>query len=76
LQHGSIILANRFDQQTTASLTLPFEESIEKLRASFSEAVADTFEMNVEAGSWSDSERLIVDTLVKKYSDDKWTHRM
>lgn len=76
LQHGSIILANRFDQQETASLTLPFEETIERLCISFSEAVADMFEMSVEAGSWSDSERLTGDTLIKKYSDDEWIRRM
>jgi len=76
LQHGSIILANRFDQQSTASLTLPFDESIEKLRTSLPVDIAKVFGINVEAGSWLESERMATDTFIKKYSGEEWTRRM
>ena len=35
LQHGSIILANRYQQQTTAALSMPFDESIRRVRELF-----------------------------------------
>lgn len=75
LQHGSIILGNRYTQQATATVPLPFDKSVQHVRSSFVEHLADMTGERFEHGDWSAAELASADTLVGKYADSEWTKR-
>ena len=76
LQHGSIILANRFDQQATAALENPFEESLAAIQKLLPETFSNVLNMKIEAGQWSEKELETAATLHEKYAGDEWTRKM
>jgi len=75
LQHGSIILGNRYTQQATATVPLPFDKSVQHVRSSFAEHLADVTGECFKHGDWSAAELASADTLVGKYADIEWTKR-
>ena len=75
LQHGSIILANRYAQQETATLPFPFEETVQRIRAGFVEQLADLTGTAFEPGEWSLEELRRADAIIAKYAGDEWTRR-
>ena len=75
LQHGSIILANRFTQQATARVPLPVEETIARVRRSFVEHFADMAGESLKPGKWHADELAYAGGLVAKYAGDAWTKR-
>ncbi|MGB2984735.1 MAG: lipoate--protein ligase family protein [Phycisphaerae bacterium] len=75
LQHGSIVLGNRYTQQTTAALPLPFDEGIRRVRPAFVEQLADVTDETFEPGDWSAAELTTADALVVKYATSEWTKR-
>jgi lipoate-protein ligase A len=76
LQHGSIILANRFREQPTAAVTQPFEQTVRALRASFPCVLQANLATILAPGSWSDHELAVAAELLPKYAGDAWTRRL
>jgi len=76
LQHGSIMLANRYSQQTTAVTSLPFEKSIQQLRSSVPEELSNQTGVLFEPGSWSPEELCLADQLTAKYAGSEWRKRL
>ena len=75
LQHGSIVVANRYAQQATARVPRPVEESIRHLRAAFVDQLAGATGESFEPGDWTASELASADALIGKYAGDEWTRR-
>ena len=75
LQHGSIIVANRFADQPTASMPGPHEEVIARLRTSFAEHFEVLSGEPVKAGEFTERELRAADALVQKYAGAEWTQR-
>jgi lipoate-protein ligase A len=76
LQHGSIILANRYNQQSTAVLSMPFEESIRRARELLVTELATLTGMDFTPGVWSRGELDEAQNLIVKYAGDEWTRRV
>lgn len=75
LQHGSIILANRFAQQPSAVVERPFEDSIRGIRSAMIEAFARISGVSCMSGEWSDEELTAAVVLRDKYAGRAWTQR-
>ena len=75
LQHGSIILANRFEQQPTSRVPLPFETAVRNVRSGLAEPFTRITEEPLEPGSWTKAELAKADELIPKYTGDTWTKR-
>lgn len=75
LQHGSIILANRYDQQPTARAPVPFQQGIESLRSTFPKQLGELTGSEFVPGDWSAMELAAAETLTGKYAGDEWTKR-
>lgn len=75
LQHGSIILANRYAQQPTAAAPTAFEEAVEQVLARFPSDVSAGVDIAIEPGSWQDEEVAAAGDLIAKYTGDEWTRR-
>jgi len=76
LQHGSIILGNRFAQQPTAQSGEAFDTLLACVRAGFGESFSTAAGMMLEPGDWSESELQSSDRLLAKYAGDEWTRRL
>ena len=75
LQHGSIVLANRFAQQPSAVVEQPFEESIRGVRSAMVEAFARISGVHCWPSEWSDEQLTTVAALRDKYAGEPWTQR-
>jgi lipoate-protein ligase A len=75
LQHGSIILGNRFPQQPTAAAPLPFDQALPVVRAALPDHFAEATGETLEAGVWFEHEWEAADKLVDKYAGVDWTRR-
>jgi len=76
LQHGSIVLGNRFAQQRTAAVAAPFQEAIAHLRSAFPVEFSRVTGLTAEPGSWTSSELAAAESLVAKYAGEEWTRRL
>lgn len=76
LQHGSIIVANRFTEQPAAQVTVPFSEMIDQLRKSLPRQLASVFQVELVPGSWRPDELAESARLVGKYAGKEWTARV
>ncbi len=75
LQHGSIILGRRFEQQTSARIDLPPSPLIDTLRKVLPEKLSVAFGVGIEAGDWSEEELEEAMPLVEKHAGDEWLRR-
>lgn len=75
LQHGSIILGNRFSQQPTAIVDIPAADGISFLRDDLPAEFARTAGLAVSPGDWLPAEPADAEVLVAKYAGDVWTRR-
>ncbi len=75
LQHGSIILGRRYNQQATANIPLPFDEGLRDVRSGFAEHLAEVTAEDFQPGDWSTMELAAADELAAKYAGDAWTKR-
>jgi lipoate-protein ligase A len=75
LQHGSIVLANRFAQQPTAVAAGPFAQSLAQLRTAFPQALQETTKVAGRPAHWSPSELDLAEELFAKYAGPDWTNR-
>lgn len=75
LQHGSIVLANRYAQQPTATVPLPIEQAIEQVRADLVRNLENLSGESLVEDSWTDAELTEAQGLVEKYATAPWTRR-
>lgn len=75
LQHGSIVLGNRFSQQPTAVVAFGFEPAAQRLREAFPRLLAEQTQVAITRGDWSAEELALAETLTPKYAGDEWTRR-
>ena len=75
LQHGSIMLGNRYAVQPTAVVSLPFDKSIDLLRSALPQQFAQMTGQSLVEGEWSSAELTAADGLTAKYAGDPWTRR-
>ncbi len=75
LQHGSIVLANRYTQQPTAVIGRPFDESIRRVRSEFVAALVRVTNLPFAPGEWTDEELTAAASLRDKYAGAAWTQR-
>ena len=70
------ILANRFDQQPTAALPIPFEDAIARLRETFVTELTQVTGLTPRSGDWEGDELAEARDLVPKYAGPEWTRRI
>ena len=75
LQHGSIVLGNRFEQQLTAQVDRPFDQTAEELRRLLMDEFQSVMNHQLEPGEWSNDEQVAAHELHDKYSGPTWTRR-
>lgn len=75
LQHGSIVLENRFADQPTASISRPFEESMTRLREAFARHFARVTGLSIRPAEWTSEELSTANALTPKYAGPDWTRR-
>jgi len=75
LQHGSIILGNRYAQQPTAEADVAYYETIEILRRTLPAKLAYRTGMPFDAADWQSGELPAAEPFVAKYAGDEWTRR-
>ncbi len=75
LQHGSIILGNRYDQQATARVAGSYEQSVNRLRSTFVDHLSDLTDCAFQAGDWTPEELAAAESLTPKYAGDDWVRR-
>ncbi len=74
LQHGSIILRRRFEQQPSAELE-PLGIDGRTLRARLVSALAERLAVDIVAGARSDDESKRAEALMPKYAGAEWSQR-
>ena len=75
LQHGSIVLANRYPQQPTATVPLPIEQAIAQVRADVVRNLENLSGESLVEDGWTDAELTEAQDLVEKYATAPWTQR-
>jgi len=75
LQHGSIVLANRYNQQPTAEAGQEFEQALQQVKSTLPTRLAQATGLTVAPGSWSEEELGDAEALVAKYTGAEWTRR-
>ena len=76
LQHGSIILGNRYSQQPTAVCDALPSDAAAVLRLALTARLARLADEECIVGEWTDAERVAADGLTAKYAGDEWTKRV
>ncbi len=72
LQHGSIMLANRYDQHHVAAITNHVDLDDEALLTPFGDALEQRLGVKFEEGEWSADELARADELAAKYGGEEW----
>jgi lipoate-protein ligase A len=75
LQHGSIILEQRFEQQPAAALYPASAITADQLSQRMTQALAALIDLNPVPGRWDPKELADADQLAGKYAGDHWTRR-
>lgn len=76
LQHGSIVVGNRFTDQPTATVSLPSDRAIHALSSSLAEQFGGVTNEVMSPGEWSAAELASAESLHTKYSGTEWTRRV
>ncbi len=75
LQHGSIVLGSRYDQQRVGRVSVAFDTTIVRLRSLFVDTLGALGDLPFENGEWTPEELDAADELIPKYAGDEWTKR-
>jgi len=75
LQHGSIILGNRYAQQPTAEAHVEYEAAVDKLRQALPAKLAAQIGLAIAPGDWRADELAAAEPYIAKYAGDDWTRR-
>jgi len=73
LQHGSLLLGRRFTAHPGANLGNPPDETVERWRTRFIEAVARALDLQPERGEWTAAQLADVAARRARYAGDEWT---
>lgn len=76
LQHGSIILGNRFGQQTTAAVPIPFDEAVSFVQREFAKQISSVTSEPLEPSQWSTQELTLAADLHAKHAGAEWVQRV
>lgn len=75
LQHGSMILGNRYPQQPTAIVDGIENAQWAELRKCFVDQFANLSGEQLEPGCWTEPELDDAEALIEKYTGDEWVQR-
>lgn len=75
LQHGSIILKSRFDQQPSARPSLAIDDTIAALRQDLPRRLAEATGVHFVPGDWTADELDAATAIIPKYQGADWTRR-
>lgn len=76
LQHGSIVLARRFDQQPAAAIdSLSDGHAIEEWIDGILASLVQNTKLQFKRDEWRDDEMCQAHDLIEKYAGDEWTRR-
>lgn len=75
LQHGSIVVSNRFDQQPTATLEGEFDSAVLVLREALPQRFSELTGAEFRVSEWTHDELELSRTLTAKYDGVAWTRR-
>lgn len=75
LQHGSIILSNRYQQHHVASITEHIDLDDQALLTPFIDALEQRLDVKLEEGEWSENELARAEDLTAKYGGEEWTRK-
>lgn len=75
LQHGSIILGDRFGQPAIVSLAIPLDSIRRRLRSLIPKELEQCSGVRLEPGAWLPAELKEVEALARKYAGRDWTLR-
>jgi len=75
LQHGSIILGNRFEQQQTARPSIEMDDTVRALRENLPSRLAQNTGIPFARGQWTTDELQTTVTLIAKYQGSDWVRR-
>lgn len=75
LQHGSIVVSNRFDQQPTAALEGEFDGAVRALREALPRRLSELTGADFGGPDWTHDELELSRTLTAKYGGEAWTRR-
>ena len=75
LQHGSIILSNRYQQHHVASITEHIDLDDQALLRPFIDALEQRLDVKLEEGEWSENELARAEDLAAKYGGEEWTRK-
>ena len=76
LQHGSIVLERRFDQQPAATVSAIAEVSAEELARRMTDALRGNTGLSFVPGEWKAEELADAKPLVAKHTGDEWLKRI
>ncbi len=75
LQHGSIILANRYDQHHVATITDYIDIADEALLPPLIDALGQRLGAKLQQGPWSEDELIRAEELTAKYGGEEWLRK-
>jgi len=75
LQHGSIIVANRFPQQPTGAINGKVDEVLCRLPTAFSAAFERATKLSLMPSVWTDEERAKAEGACRKHASPEWIGR-
>ena len=75
LQHGSIVLANRYAQQPTAKVGQEFGRALRQVKLALPSRLAEVMGVTVVPGGWTEAELADAVALTAKYAGPEWTQR-
>ena len=75
LQHGSIILERRFEQQPAAAITSSISTTAQDLAERMTRALARLSGVEPTSGQWQPEELSAAERFTRKYAGDQWTRK-
>lgn len=75
LQHGSIILSNRYEQHHVAAITEHLDLDEQTLLTPFIDALEQRIGVKLQEGVWRREELARAEELTAKYGGDEWTRK-
>ena len=76
LQHGSIVVGRRFDQQPSGAVSTELPPGLDPLRSTFAQEFTKATGEPCEGGRWLEAETEAAEELVPKYAGCGWTRRV
>ncbi len=75
LQHGSIILSNRYEQHHVAAITEHIDLDDQTLLTPFINGLEQRLGAKLQKGTWSEDELARAEELAAKYGGNEWTRK-